>query len=878
MDHDLSNRKTPRVWGASGSVLLGVTVLLCPFTQASAFEGADHNYDARTKLPVAFAFPSFAQLDAITDLQSQLKGTLLARLNNDTGATRSLSHATDFLTGPEVGGALDIGLAYVERNVGLLGLEASDLANYEITDVVFSKVSGATHIYLRQRYQGLPVYNGQLQVHVNRDGRIMSVNNDFVPNVAVLNLSPSPATYPEEAVQSAASHLKLPMTVAPMILSSSRGLDQTTTLEAPTLSREVIDARLMWLPMGSGLKLVWNLTVHTPDKQHVYDMTIDAEAGAVFAGGERVLTRFDHVSAARYNVYAMPAESPNHAPNGRTLVIDPENATASPEGWHSTGSASYTIMRGNNVHAYDDRARRNRAPSNQPDCGVNLSCDFPLDLSLAPSEYIPAAVANLFYWNNIIHDIQYQYGFDEAAGNFQVNNFGRGGRDADAVRAEAQDGSGSNNANMFTPADGRPPRMQMFLWTQPNPDLDGDLDAGIIVHEYGHGISTRQVGGPSNSSCLSNRQQPGEGWSDVLALMYTAEIGDTGADRRGIGTYALDEPVDGDGIRQQPYSTDSAINNHTYASIGNSNLSVPHGVGEVWSTAVWEAYWVLVNKYGFDPNLYNAQGGAGNQRAMLYVNEGLKNTSCNPTFIDARNGILQAAANNYGGADVCSLWVAFAEFGLGSNASTGGPNTKGATDGFLVPCECTAQGCDSDPPPPTDCAIQEGFETSSTGWTNAAASTCTTGDFIRGAPTTVTNGGITTQVGGANSGTNAMFTASNSSAGVDDVDGGNCILSSPTWTVAEASTLSVSYFHGQRDGGDDANGDFFKLEYSLDGGSTWTDLVSIGDASSNAAWMTVTGAVPAGSAVQLRVQCSDGAASGDLVECGIDDVSICPSL
>lgn len=42
-------------------------------------------------------------------------------------------------------------------------------------------------------------------------------------------------------------------------------------------------------------------------------------------------------------------------------------------------------------------------------------------------------------------------------------------------------------------------------------------------------------------------------------------------------------------------------------------------------------------------------------------------------------------------------------------------------------------------------------------------------------------------------------------------------------------------------------------------------------------WATVAAAIPAGSEVVVRVQCSDGARAGDLVECGIDDFSICIS-
>ena len=67
-------------------------------------------------------------------------------------------------------------------------------------------------------------------------------------------------------------------------------------------------------------------------------------------------------------------------------------------------------------------------------------------------------VTNLFYGCNTFHDIYYRYGFDEASGNFQVSNYGRGGVGGDDVRCEAQDGSGTNNANFSTPANdgGRP--------------------------------------------------------------------------------------------------------------------------------------------------------------------------------------------------------------------------------------------------------------------------------------------------------------------------------------------------------------------------------------------------------------------------------------
>jgi hypothetical protein len=84
---------------------------------------------------------------------------------------------------------------------------------------------------------------------------------------------------------------------------------------------------------------------------------------------------------------------------------------------------------------------------------------------LTGATYRNGIVTNLFYLNNRYHDALYQVGFTEAARNFQNDNFGRGGVAADRVSAEAQDSSGTNNANFATPADGGRGRMQMYVFT-----------------------------------------------------------------------------------------------------------------------------------------------------------------------------------------------------------------------------------------------------------------------------------------------------------------------------------------------------------------------------------------------------------------------------
>src|SRR5262249_46684352 len=147
------------------------------------------------------------------------------------------------------------------------------------------------------------------------------------------------------------------------------------------------------------------------------------------------------------NVFALPAQSPDDAP--RTVLIDPADPVASPFGWHDTDGApgaEFTDTEGNNVDAQEDRDA-NDTGGFRPDGGSSLDFDFPLDLTQDPSQYEAAAITNLFYLNNTLHDVHYKYGFDEAAGNFQVNDYGRGGIGGDPVQADAQDGSGTDNAN-----------------------------------------------------------------------------------------------------------------------------------------------------------------------------------------------------------------------------------------------------------------------------------------------------------------------------------------------------------------------------------------------------------------------------------------------
>ncbi len=603
---------------------------------------------------------------------------------------------------------------------------AADLDGLVLTDAYTDRRTGILHAWMRQSVGGLEVYGTEVALHMRPDGSIVTMHDRLVRGAGARPPKGGVVLSPEQALERVMAMEGL----RPVALVR-KGADEQEhryIFDRTGISTEDPEVRLFLMEQGGGLFAAWNVTLYLPDGSHWWNVRLDAATGEELDRNDWVSQcRFDEPNGAHalhgphghgeapapavandMNVYAVPLESPAHGT--RSMVNAPwaAAANASPFGWNDTDGApgaEYTITRGNNVYASEDRDNNN-SPGFSPNGGATLDFDFPLNLSQEPINYESAAITNLFYWNNIIHDVMYQYGFDEVSGNFQANNYGNGGAGNDAVNADAQDGSGTNNANFGTPPDGGAPRMQMFRWTYTTPARDSDLDNGVIVHEYGHGISNRLVGGPSNTSCLGNSEQMGEGWSDYYGLMLTMKPGDLPGTARGIGTYVIGQPTTGGGIRPAPYSTNFGVNAYTYAST-NSGVSVPHGIGFVWCTMLWEMTWDLIAQYGFSSDLYN--GTAGNNIALNLVTEGLRYTPCNPGFVDGRNAILQADQVLYGGANQSLIWAAFARRGLGFSASQGSTGSRSdQVEAFDLPFNANV-GISSvvNPAPPTvnDCNL-----------------------------------------------------------------------------------------------------------------------------------------------------------------------------
>jgi subtilisin-like proprotein convertase family protein len=598
-------------------------------------------------------------------------------------------------------------LALEPSNISLEKLIQQKSDSYVIIKEHVSSISGIHHIYLRQAINGLEVYGTESSVHIDKTGKVLLEHNNFLMDVLASVKSSSQGISARQAVTSVAGQMGYGMANLEEIKSIG-GKNKATVFNKANISSEDIPVKLMYYYReGIGTYLVWELSVAERTSSDWWNFRVDAATGKIIDKDNWTVScnilgnHEDHVHlnkdkapfigpmeepitsttsnsapppAASYRVYAMPIESPNYGT--RTLVTNSENLTASPFGWHDidgVDGAEFTNSRGNNTDTYDDDNANNNPDGKYAfSPGGNLIFDFPLNTTYSAGDQSEnAAITNLFYWTNIIHDVVYQYGFDEASGNFQHNNYGNGGLGNDPVNAEAQDGSGTCNANFGTPADGNRPRMQMYVCNS----RDGDLDNLVIVHEYAHGISNRL-------SNLGGQEQMGEGWSDYYGLMLTMQTGDAGPDARGIGTWLFGEGPGGPGIRPWPYSTDFGVNPHTYDDIKTE--VAPHGVGSVWAEMLWEMTWELIAIYGFDTDFYNGTG--GNNIAMALVTEGLKLQPSLPGFVDGRDAILAADMAMYGGANQCVIWDAFARRGLGYSAIQGSSASKtDGTEAFDLP-------------------------------------------------------------------------------------------------------------------------------------------------------------------------------------------------
>lgn len=381
---------------------------------------------------------------------------------------------------------------------------------------------GGIIVVFRQMVGRADVFHGDVKVLLDRNRRLVAISGSLHPGVEASGIARSMLSA-EEAIALGLRDLYGAPLVYPRLVrvgDDARHARYEPDGAGTLRFRRPARVRPVYFPLGDVLTPAYFVEVQAQERP---DADVDVYQYVISAVDGRVLRRHDATAfeSYSYRVYGeadgdlrpedgpmtdftphptgIPGEGPKAALASHFVTVEGlnHNPDAQPDPWLPPG-ATETI--GNNVDAYADHVKPDGL--NEWEFRANVTSpgvfDWPYDIDAEPlviQTQSMAAIVNLFYVNNWLHDWWYDSGFDEAAGNAQMNNFDRGGEGGDPLLAEAQDSSFEgkrNNAVMSTPVDGESPRMEMYLWTAPG-------EAWIDVQPLGQKIAAGAAWfGPKN--------------------------------------------------------------------------------------------------------------------------------------------------------------------------------------------------------------------------------------------------------------------------------------------------------------------------------------------------------------------------------------------
>lgn len=409
----------------------------------------------------------------------------------------------------------------------LYGLSAADVSS-AVVSMIHDTGRGAIIVKLRQQVGGTDIFREEINVLMNRRLEAVAISGYISSAVTPaaqggsLSFALGAAAAAQAGVRDA---LRASVDASEFVSIGSEGGYQKFVLPAPSAARldEAVRVKPVYYHWPEGLEAAYYVEVlgRSPDlPPDVLDATgevgsSEAYGYVVSAVNGRLLTRKNLSADAgfTYRVWAdpltlIPYDTPagngphpkaNPAPDGAQSPFVPTNDVpllnypfSMNDPWLAPGS---TETNGNNADAFLNLFSPDgygnpttTAPADPPNGDYRAQITAPdqflhthvPDVSTSSADARQGSIQQLFYDINFLHDWYYDSGFDEASGNAQTNNFGRGGLGNDNIRAQAQDFSGFNNANMQTPADGTRPRMRMYAFPSLANHLDIQAPAAIV--------------------------------------------------------------------------------------------------------------------------------------------------------------------------------------------------------------------------------------------------------------------------------------------------------------------------------------------------------------------------------------------------------------
>jgi len=600
-----------------------------------------------------------------------------------------------------------------------------------------------------QRVDGIEVYGARVNVLLDRSLAVRAITGGAAAADAPRTAFRRDAA---TALRSAAIAVDGLLAASPLHALETRGQEARFRFErSPTFVPGAdVRVRRLWYPTAQGLVAAYHAQIagRRPGAERplARAVVVADEDGRILSSSDAV---HDLQRPFRYRVFADASGLPYVDPYGFTNPYPtrlpsgylpsapaPMNLIALSHSGISTGdpwlAADATETRGNNVDAFfnayavdaDGRCVQDDVwPLLVPAQGdfraqttATRTFDYAYDANDTRDDFIQcgsggvslpiptgstqlnAKIVQAFYAANWLHDLFYDLGFDEDAGNMQVDNYGRGGVGGDPLYVSA--GVDTTFAYV-SEQDGDP--AGLFLGNNLRSLSRRDVSAfdfGVLAHEWSHTMFARLT------RMQYNGQQGAlnEGIADFVGLMLTVRPQDRDAmpgkppffANYAIGAYMnrdYDFPWDPfppagspgypdetyyHGIRRFPHSADLAVNPLTFRRVGMDHPlpdeahaydwkarfltnAEMHTAGEVWTEALWQCSRRLVAAAP-PRRFYEAR-----DRFLSNLIASLKLVPADADYAEARNMLLFAIRAD-SEADYRRCRAGFAERGLGAGA------------------------------------------------------------------------------------------------------------------------------------------------------------------------------------------------------------------
>jgi extracellular elastinolytic metalloproteinase len=578
------------------------------------------------------------------------------------------------------------GERWLRLNAAGLGLDPEVLDGVYLAGQFKTAHNGVTHLRYRQSFHGADVYNADWVVNLDREGRVLNTGGFLYARPAAgLALPSRGSAY--GAMRAAAIAVNPEQGEKYLPVPKKGSSEKAAVFDGGGFGGD-LSGEPAWFGFRGQLRPAWLVEVMDANERDNWLVVVDAATMAILEKTSMTL----YQRPPQGLVFDGSSPQPNPTPGvrltapppvvPRVLVPFTGDPAASPRGWVANNSTT-----GNNTIAGLNPLGISLLVNPATVSAANGDFSFPLELgpgAPSPLAFPEASVTNLFYWVNRSHDLFYAAGFDEAAGNFQQDNFNRGGTGGDPMYAYAQFAHAGAQFGSFRNAfyttrrteDGQQAGIHMFLsfpiFGPAEFFTDGSYDNEVIIHEYTHGVSTRLV---RQLSSTFQGGAMGEAFSDFFAIEFTTP---EGAPLDGVfpaGEYFIQGF--GLGIRAFPYTTNMEINPIHYGRLGSVNNALGiHDNGGIWVMALMEMRANLVRQFGERE---------GRRRTRLLVIDGMKLSPPAPSMIDMRDAILLADRAGFKGESQRQIWEAFARRGLGAVAQTADGNSFRTAGSFATP-------------------------------------------------------------------------------------------------------------------------------------------------------------------------------------------------